>query len=117
MFGVIGLRLNIVQIFLLSIDNPFPGIGSIEPMGHIGSIIPFAIGIVAIFAWGFRSDKGDESDEKSEPAEKEDTPDIEPKEITGHAGAAISFVMAIILLFVWGLLPGKVVEKSDGEDN
>ena len=117
MFGVIGLRLNTVQIFLLSIDNPFPGIGSMEPMGHIGAIIPFAIGIVAIIVWGFRSDKGDESKEKSESAEKEDTPNIKPTEPTENVGAAVSYTMGIINLFVWGFILDKsdAVEKSEGD--
>jgi len=82
MFGVIGLRLNIVQTYLLSIDNPFPGIGSMEPMGHIGSIIPFAIGIAAIFVWGFRSDKGEmveRTDGKDNSAKKIDPVIPEPK--------------------------------------
>ena len=82
MFGVIGLRLNIVQVFLLNIDNPFPGIGSIEPFGHIGSIIPFAIGIVAIFVWGFRSEKGgavEKSDGEDNSAKKIVPVILEPK--------------------------------------
>ena len=119
MFGIIGLRLNIVQIFLLGIDNPFPGIGSMEPMGHYGSIVPFAIGIVAIFVWGFLSDKGEESEEKSEPSEKENPLNIAPTQPTGHVGAAMTFGMGIISLFVWGILPGKgeAVDKSDGKFN
>ena len=83
MFGVIGLRLNIVQIFLLSIDDPFPGIGSMEPMGHIGSIIPFAIGIVAIFVWGFRSDQGEaeeDSDGEDNEVKKIETLILEPRD-------------------------------------
>ncbi|MBI5000306.1 MAG: hypothetical protein HZB92_02090 [Euryarchaeota archaeon] len=73
-FGIVGLRLNVVQIYILGIQNPFSGIGSQEPQGHIGSIVPFAIGIVAICAWDFLPGKGEapeEPEEKGEPAKKE----------------------------------------------
>ncbi len=53
--GVVGLRLGFVQS-LLGDASPYPGIGSVEPMGHVVSIIPFVIGIVTIFVWGIKNE-------------------------------------------------------------
>ena len=53
--GVVGLRRGWVQS-LLGDASPYPGIGSVEPMGHVVSIIPFVIGIVTIFVWGIKSE-------------------------------------------------------------
>ncbi len=55
LFGVMGLRTGIVQ-YLLGDSNPYPGIGTAEPMGHIVSIVPLVIGLLAIGLWGIKSD-------------------------------------------------------------
>lgn len=53
--GVIGLRVGFVQA-MLGDASPYPGIGHVEPSGHIVSIIPFVIGLVTIFSWGIKND-------------------------------------------------------------
>ncbi len=55
MFGVVGLRTGIVQS-LLGDASAYPGIGSVEPTGHIVSMIPFALGLVTIFIWGIKNE-------------------------------------------------------------
>jgi hypothetical protein len=77
-FGVVGLRTGIVQL-ALGDSNSFPGIGSVEPMGHIVSMVPLVIGIVLIGLWGIRNDpiyneieKMKEEDSSIIPDEEED---------------------------------------------
>ncbi|MCK4758023.1 MAG: hypothetical protein KAS67_06205 [Thermoplasmata archaeon] len=53
--GVVGLRLGFIQA-LLGDASAYPGIGHVEPSGHIVSIIPFVIGLVTIFSWGIKND-------------------------------------------------------------
>lgn len=53
--GVIGLRLNIVQIYILGIQDPYPGIGYLEPQGHVASIVPYCIGLI-LYVWGLRAE-------------------------------------------------------------
>ncbi len=54
-FGVVGLRLGYIQN-LLGDPIPYPGVGYVEPSGHIVSIIPFVIGLVTIVYWGIKND-------------------------------------------------------------
>ena len=80
--GVVGLRMGFVQS-LLGDAAAYPGIGSVEPMGHVVSIIPFVIGIVTIFVWGVKNeplyiekDKVAEEESFDLEDEKEDIPDV-----------------------------------------
>jgi hypothetical protein len=54
--GVLGLRLGLVQEYLFGDPNPYPGIGTVEPSGHIVSMIPFILGLVMVMFWGIRND-------------------------------------------------------------
>ena len=81
--GVIGLRLGFIQA-LLGDASPYPGIGSVEPTGHVVSIIPFVLGLVTIFSWGVKNEplyidkeKAAEVDDKEEAFSFEDE-DEEP---------------------------------------
>ena len=53
--GYLGLRLGFVQ-YLFGITDPYPGIGSAEPSGHIVSSIPFVLGLVTLAVWGIKYD-------------------------------------------------------------
>ncbi|MDO9538040.1 MAG: hypothetical protein Q7J68_06950 [Thermoplasmata archaeon] len=55
LIGVIGLRLGFIQ-GLLGDPTPYPGIGSVEPSGHIVSLIPFILGLVTVSFWGIKND-------------------------------------------------------------
>ena len=53
--GIVGLRIGIIQN-MLGDPAPYPGIGHVEPTGHIVSIIPLVIGMLMVFFWGLRND-------------------------------------------------------------
>jgi ribosomal protein L40E len=55
-FGVVGLRLNFIQHYIFGDPTPYPGIGYVEPSGHIVSLIPFIIGLIVLIYWGFKND-------------------------------------------------------------
>ena len=72
--GIVGLRLGIIQN-VLGDPDPYPGIGHVEPTGHIVSMIPLVIGVLMVFFWGLRNDpiyyemeraKEEETDEAEE---------------------------------------------------
>jgi len=77
LFGVAGLRSGILQL-ALGDSNPYPGVGSVEPMGHVVSMTPLVIGFVLIALWGIRNDPIYEEIEKL----KEENADIAPDEIS-----------------------------------
>jgi hypothetical protein len=54
LIGMAGLRAGIIQS-LLGDPNPYPGIGYVEPTGHIVSVIPIVLGLLTIFVWGIRN--------------------------------------------------------------
>ncbi len=88
MFGVVGLRTGIVQS-LLGDANAYPGIGSVEPSGHIVSIIPFVGGLVTIFFWGIKNEplyveKGELVEEEKEDkfSFEDEEDDKEEEEVT-----------------------------------
>jgi hypothetical protein len=54
LIGMLGLRAGFVQS-LLGDAAPYPGIGTVEPTGHIVSVVPIILGLVTIFAWGLKS--------------------------------------------------------------
>ena len=68
MVGMILLRFNIIQVYLLGDTEPFPGIGRAEPMGHVGGSIMLVIGVLLIFYWGLKT-KEPEREEDSEPVQ------------------------------------------------
>lgn len=80
--GVAGLRLGIIQN-LLGDPDPYPGIGSVEPSGHIVSMVPFVLGLVIVLAWGIRNNPvyyelekiKEEADEDDEESDDEEEPD------------------------------------------
>jgi len=86
--GMLGLRAGFIQS-LLGDAAPYPGIGTVEPTGHIVSVVPIILGIVSIFVWGMKNNQAYYELEKSkdEPfafeeldTEPEKTPEsIEPK--------------------------------------
>jgi hypothetical protein len=53
--GYLGLRMGFIQ-YLFGITDPYPGIGTVEPSGHIVSSIPFVLGLVTLAFWGIRYD-------------------------------------------------------------
>ncbi|MBA3044688.1 MAG: hypothetical protein KKH41_05050 [Candidatus Thermoplasmatota archaeon] len=55
LMGVAGLRTGLVQ-WVLGDSDPFPGVGSVEPMGHVVSMLPLIIGILFIGFWGIKND-------------------------------------------------------------
>ena len=52
--GMTGLRLGIVQSFLGD-DDPYPGIGDAEPMGHIVFLVLLALGMTFTIIWGIKN--------------------------------------------------------------
>ncbi|MEW5937803.1 MAG: hypothetical protein AB1665_08320, partial [Candidatus Thermoplasmatota archaeon] len=75
--GVIGLRLNIVQLYILGIQNPYPGIGYLEPQGHVVSMVPYCIGLISIYAWGLRAEPAVKREVEEEEAKPEEEPEAE----------------------------------------
>ena len=84
--GVLGLRLGLVQEYLFGDPNPYPGIGAVEPSGHLVSMIPFVLGLVMVMFWGIRNDpiynemeklKEESAEAEAEPASEEETFDWE----------------------------------------
>jgi hypothetical protein len=67
MTGVVLLRLNVLQVYFLGIDNPSPGIGTQEAMAYAGALVMFVIGLFIINHWG-RKTKLPEPEEDMEPA-------------------------------------------------
>ena len=78
-FGFLGLRSGLIQL-VLGITDPYPGIGSLEPSGHIVSSVPFVLGIVIVAVWGIRNDPIYREIERSKK-EDADEPETEPEDI------------------------------------
>ena len=85
--GVLGLRAGFIQS-LLGDAAPYPGIGSVEPMGHVVSIIPTILGLVVILGWGIKNDpvyhemeKAREEDAGAEEPEIEEPEPEPPKKV------------------------------------
>ncbi len=74
--GVVGLRVGFIQA-LLGDASPYPGIGTVEPNGHIVSVIPFVMGLLTIFVWGLKSDPIYYEKEKMEEELKDEEEDEE----------------------------------------
>lgn len=53
--GIVGLRTGIVQIVLGNAD-PYPGLGTVEWIGHALSLVPLIIGFIIIGVWGVKND-------------------------------------------------------------
>ncbi|MBI5000308.1 MAG: hypothetical protein HZB92_02100 [Euryarchaeota archaeon] len=83
--SVVGLRLNFVQTLILGIQNPYSGIGRLEPQGHIVGIVFFAAGIVTMGVWGWRA-PAPEPEEEPEPVEEAGR-EVEEKPIRAPAKA------------------------------
>jgi hypothetical protein len=58
--GMIGLRLNIVQVYILGDPLPAPWIGRAEPTGHAASAIPYVIGLIMVIFWGMKTKAPDD---------------------------------------------------------
>ncbi len=83
--GYMGLRMGFIQ-FLFGDSDPYPGIGHVEPSGHVGSSIPFVLGIVFIAIWGIRNDpiyKEIERTKKEQEELEEEEHEPVPQELTG----------------------------------
>ncbi len=81
--GIVGLRLGFIQN-LLGDSDPYPGIGHVEPSGHIVSSIPFVIGLVTVVFWGIKNDPiyyEAEKAEKEEEAMEEESEEPEDMEL------------------------------------
>jgi len=81
--GIVGLRLGFIQN-LLGDSDPYPGIGHVEPSGHIVSSIPFVIGLVTVVFWGIKNDplyyeaeKAEKEEEAMEEESEEEPEDME----------------------------------------
>jgi hypothetical protein len=81
--GIVGLRLGLIQN-MLGDPDPYPGIGHVEPSGHIVSSIPFVIGLVTVVFWGIKNDpiyyaaeKGKKEEEAMEEGYDEEPEDME----------------------------------------
>lgn len=91
--GVISLRLNYAQVYIMGDSNPYTGIGSAEPMGHGVSIVPFVIGVLMVVYWGLKTpplpeeagtvDAGESAEAVEPEAEAVETAVAEPEEF-GH---------------------------------
>ena len=84
LIGYLGLRWGFIQ-FLFGDSDPYPGIGNVEPSGHVVSSIPFVLGLVFVALWGIRNDPIYKEIEraKKEQEESEEEPEPVPQELTG----------------------------------
>jgi hypothetical protein len=98
LIGVIGLRTNVIQ-HILGDPHPYPGIGYVEPWGHIVSMIPFVLGFLFMLAWGIKNDPIYYEMQKRKEEEKEEEEDLKlvpmpidqtnvPKEFSKPLGGA-----------------------------
>ncbi|MBU4071659.1 MAG: PEF-CTERM sorting domain-containing protein, partial [Candidatus Thermoplasmatota archaeon] len=78
--GVIGLRLGFIQALLGNTDI-YPGIGSVEPMGHVVSMVPFVLGLVTVAFWGIKNDPIYHEIEKAQEELAEEIPEETPEDI------------------------------------
>ncbi len=84
LIGYLGLRWGIIQ-FLFGDSDPYPGIGHVEPSGHVVSSIPFVLGLVFVAIWGIRNDpiyKEIERTKKEQEELEEEEPESVPQELT-----------------------------------
>ncbi|MFH0816835.1 MAG: hypothetical protein V1934_08505 [Methanobacteriota archaeon] len=74
--GVLALRLNYAQVYILGETDPYTGIGTAEPLGHGASIAPFIIGVILVMYWGMRTPPLPEAEEggRKKPAAAESKP-------------------------------------------
>jgi len=85
LIGYLGLRWGIIQ-FLFGDSDPYPGIGHVEPSGHVVSSIPFVLGLVFVALWGIRNDpiyKEIERTKKEQEELEEEEHEPVPQELTG----------------------------------
>jgi hypothetical protein len=101
--GVIGLRTNVIQ-HILGDPHPYPGIGYVEPWGHIVSMVPFIIGLLTVFVWGIKNDpiyyemkkKEEDEEETIPPMHQTEVPEEfhEPSEPVRKKPAAVALIEA-----------------------
>jgi hypothetical protein len=66
--GMLALRLNYAQVYIFGDSNPYTGIGTVEPLGHMVSMIPFTLGIIFIIVWALRTKPVSKRAERSDEA-------------------------------------------------
>ncbi|MFH0815902.1 MAG: hypothetical protein V1934_03695 [Methanobacteriota archaeon] len=81
--GVIMLRTNFIQVYIMGVSNPSPGIGANEAMAYAGSMIPFVIGLFTINYWGKHTviPEGDATAVEAEAEIEAEEPIAEPEDV------------------------------------
>ena len=85
---MIALRTNYAQVYIFGELDPYTGIGPQEAMGHMVSVVPFIIGVVAVVFWGIKTpeipDPAEELDKARACVEEEVECEDAPAEEFGH---------------------------------
>jgi hypothetical protein len=86
-FSVILLRTNILQVYLLGIDEPYTGLGQLETPTQGGNMAFYVVGLIFIFVWGMRAEI---PEVRARPEASEDSATDEPEPVLDMPAEPVS---------------------------